>query len=287
MDYSDLTGQTKDKLTSCFGQLRLRGISENYEELNRLAIKESLSYEEYLLELLEQECDYRRDKRISRLLKESRLPLEKRMENFDSGRVGIKVNQQVKALLEGSFIDRSENVLLFGNPGSGKTHLLCGIGQKLIGDGRRVLFSNCSLLVQELLLAKKELLLPKKLKKLSRYDVLILDDIGYVNQSREEMDVLFNLLSERYERGSVMLSSNLPFSRWDEVFKDPMLTAAVIDRLVHHSVLIELNVESYRMQHALSGRDLPGRGGGGEKSKSQGDNGDRCIGEEKKIRSKE
>lgn len=282
MSHSALVIETKDKLTSCFGQLRLRGIAENYEELNRLAIKESLGYEEYLLELLEQECDYRMHKRISRLLKESRLPLEKRMENFDSLRVGIKVNQQVKALLEGSFIDRNENVLLFGNPGSGKTHLLCGIGQKLVGDGRRVLFSNCSLLVQELLLAKKELLLPKKLQKLSRYDVLILDDIGYVKQSREEMDVLFNLLSERYERGSVMLSSNLPFSRWDEVFKDPMLTAAVIDRLVHHSVVIELNVESFRIQHALSGRNLRSKSVDIGQSESKGDNGDRCIGEKEK-----
>jgi DNA replication protein DnaC len=161
------------------------------------------------------------------------------------------VNHQVNALTEGSFVDRHENVLVFGNPGSGKTHLLCGIGQELVRKGRRVLFSTCSLLVQDLLIAKKELCLSRKLKKLSRYDALIIDDIGYVQQDREEMEVLFTLFAERYERGSVMLSSNLPFSKWEQIFKDPMVTAAAIDRLVHHSVIIELNLESYRMEQAL------------------------------------
>jgi DNA replication protein DnaC len=286
MSHTVPENKMKDKLKSCFVQLRLGGIADSYEELSRLALKESLSHEEYLLELLEHECDYRRHKRISRLLRESKLPLEKRMENFDTGRLGIKLKQQIKVLLAGDFIERSENILLFGNPGSGKTHLLCGIGRKLVEDGRRVLFCSCSLLVQELLLAKKELLLPQKLKKLSRYEVLILDDIGYVKQSRDEIDVLFELLSQRYERGSVMLSSNLPFSRWDEVFKDPMLAAAAVDRLVHHSVVIELNVESFRMQHALSSRGQSSRGVGIESSDIKGDSENRCIGE-KKLRSKE
>ena len=140
--------------------------------------------------------------------------------------------------------------MAFGNPGSGKTHLLCAIGQELISNGRRVYFATCSLLVQELLKAKRELQLSRILKKLAKYDALIIDDIGYVQQDRSEMEVLFTLLAERYERGSIMITSNLPFSKWEQIFKDSMVTAAAIDRLVHHSVILELNISSYRMEEA-------------------------------------
>jgi len=139
-------------------------------------------------------------------------------------------------------------VLAFGNPGSGKTHLLCAVGHELVGQGRRVLFTSCQLLVQELLAAKQALTLPQKLKRLSRYEALILDDIGYVEQSQQEMEVLFTLLAYRYERGSLMITSNLPFSQWETIFKNPMTTAAAIDRLVHHAVIVELNLPSYRLE---------------------------------------
>lgn len=253
---ADVDVGIKRKLNLCLRQLHLPGIMGCYEELCRLALKESLSYEEFLLELLEKECEVRTHNRIARLLKESKLPLEKNMESFDIKRLDVKIRNQVKSLLEGSFLDRCENVLAFGNPGSGKTHLLCGIAQKLVRDGRRILFRTCSLLVQELLICKRELELSKKLKKLSRYDALIIDDLGYVQQDREEMEVLFTLLADRYERGSVMLSSNLPFSQWEQIFKDPMVTAAAIDRLVHHSVIVELNLESFRMAQALKSQNL-------------------------------
>lgn len=237
-------------------QLHLPTIRDNYGTLCELAVKESMSYKEFLLELLERECEERRNNRIHRLLRESKLPLEKNMKTFEINRLPLKVNQQVKALVQGGFVDRRENVLMFGNPGSGKTHLLCAIGQEIVRMGKRVLFCTCSLLVQDLLVAKKELSLSKKLKRLSRYDVLIIDDLGYVQQNREEMEVLFTLLAERYERGSVMLTSNLPFSKWEQIFKDPMVTAAAIDRLVHHSVIIELNLESYRMEQALKSQEV-------------------------------
>jgi len=255
-DVSDVNGEISKKLKRCLKELHLPGIRVYYEKFCALALKESLSYEEFLLELLEKECEVRSQNRIGRLLRESKLPLEKSIENFDLKRLPLKVSHQVKTLLSGSFVDRDENVLVFGNPGSGKTHLLCGIGQRLVKEGRRVLFSTCSLLVQELLLSKKELALSKKLKKLSRYEALIIDDIGYVQQDREEMEVLFTLFAERYERGSVMLTSNLPFSQWEQIFKDPMVTAAAIDRLVHHSVIIELNLESFRMAQALKSQKL-------------------------------
>ena len=158
--------------------------------------------------------------------------------------------RQVRSLLDGGFVDRTENLLAFGKSGSGKTHLLAAISQELIRGGRKVYFSPCSLLVQELLIAKRDLKLSRVLKRLSGFDVLMIDDIGYVQQSREEMEVLFTLLAERYERGTVMLSSNLPFSKWESIFKDPMTTAAAIDRLVHHSVILELNIPSYRLEQA-------------------------------------
>lgn len=231
-------------------ELHLPGIRGYFEELIHIATKNSYSYESFLLGLLERERDERYNNRVSRLLKESKLPLEKKLDNFDMNRLPLKVQRQVKALLDGSFLDRKENILAFGNPGSGKTHLLCAIGQELIRINKRVLMTTCSQLIQELLVAKRDLKLSKMLKRLSRFDAIIIDDIGYVQQNREEMEVLFTLISERYERGSIMISSNLPFSKWESIFKSPMVTVAAIDRLVHHSIIIEMNLESFRMQQA-------------------------------------
>jgi len=244
------TVNLEKELNYCLKTLHLPTVLSCYGEQADLARRNSLSYERYLLGLLDQERDVRRNHRIARYLRESKLPLEKNLQTFDRSRLPQKVNTFVTVLLEGHFAEKNENVLAFGNPGSGKTHLLCAIGQELIHQGKRVLFSACSILVQQLLLAKRDLELAKILKRLSRYDVLIIDDIGYVQQSREEMEVLFTLLADRYERGSIMLTSNLPFSRWEQIFKDPMTTAAAIDRLVHHSVILELNVSSYRLEES-------------------------------------
>jgi DNA replication protein DnaC len=193
---------------------------------------------------------------VERLLYQSRLPLEKSWQALDLKRLPPKVVQQTRSLLEGSFLERRENVLVFGQPGSGKTHLLCALGQELVRAGRKVSFRKCGLLVQELLAAKRDLKLPRLLKQMAGCEALILDDLGYVQQSREEMEVLFMLLAERYERGSVLLSSNLPFSGWEAIFKDAMTTAAAIDRLVHHSVIVELNVPSYRAEQAKKAKQV-------------------------------
>jgi len=231
-------------------ELHLPTVRRCFEEKARQAERETLGYEQYLLEVVERECQERREHRIERLLRASRLPLEKTMENFDMKRLPVKAARQVKALLDGTFLDRRENVLAFGNPGSGKTHVLSALGQELIRRGRRVAFSSCVKLVQDLLRAKKDLRLSRAIKNLAYFEALVIDDIGYVQQSREEMEVLFTLLAERYERGSVLITSNLPFSKWEAIFKDPMTTASAIDRLVHHSVILELNIPSYRMEHA-------------------------------------
>lgn len=237
-------------------ELHLPTMRACFEESARRAEKETLSYEQYLLELSERECQARRQNRIRKLLRESALPLEKSLANFEQKRLPIKVVRQVKVLLEGGFVERKENLLIFGNPGAGKSHLLCAIAQELVAtQGRKVKHTTCALLVQDLLLAKRELRLSKLIKRLAKYEGLIIDEMGYVQQSREEMEVLFTLLAERYERGSVLLSSNLPFSKWEQIFKDPMTTAAAIDRLVHHCVIVELNIPSYRMEQAKKNRD--------------------------------
>jgi DNA replication protein DnaC len=245
----------KGRLVENLRELHLPTFREEFEALAHRAVQESLSYEHYLGELADHECQARRSNRIERWLRESDLPLEKSLARFDMKRLPAKVARQARTLLDGAFVDARENVLAFGRSGSGKTHLLCAIAQELVRSGRRVLFSSCSLLVQDLLIAKRDLRLHRCLKRFSSFEVLIIDDLGYVQQSREEMEVLFTLLAERYERGSVMITSNLPFSKWESIFKDPMTTAAAIDRLVHHSVILELNVPSYRLEQAQRGRD--------------------------------
>jgi DNA replication protein DnaC len=232
-------------------ELHLPTIRRCYQETAISARRDNWEYESYLLELAEREREARRNARTARLLKDSKLPLEKNLKAFNRKRLPRKVDTQLTQLLKGNFLDHKENVLAFGRPGSGKTHLLCAVAQELIHQGRQVRFMPCNLMVQELLIAKRDLKLARVLKQYAKYEVLILDDIGYVQQSREEMEVLFTLLADRYERGSVMITSNLAFSKWEQIFKDPMTTAAAIDRLVHHSVILDLNeVPSYRLEES-------------------------------------
>lgn len=241
----------RTRLLELCKELRMPALRECFIQKAEEAVKQGLSPEGYLREVLEIECASRRQKSVERRLRESKLPLEKTFATFQSDRLDRKLKHQIEVLKDGDFLKRRENVLAFGKPGSGKTHLLAALGHELIQQGFRVAFFTCSLLVQELLRAKSQLQLDKHLKRLSLFDALIIDDIGYVQQSRDEMEVLFTLLAARYELGSVLLTSNLPFSKWESIFKDPMTTAAAIDRLVHHSVIIELNVPSYRMEQAV------------------------------------
>ena len=215
------------------------------------AERETLSYERYLLEVITRECEQRRKTRVERLLRESELPLEKSLPNFDVTRLPAKAQRQLRTLLEGDSLNRKENVLVFGRPGSGKSRLLTALAQELIVmRERRMHFTKCPLLMQDLLAAKRDLRLSREIKRLGRFEGLIIDDLGYIQHSREDMDVVFTLLAERYERGSVLMTSNLPFSKWEGIFKDAMMTAAAIDRLMHHSVIIELNIASYREEEA-------------------------------------
>jgi len=239
------------KLLDQLKELRLPTFRENHLPTAEQAAREHWTHTHFLADLVGKECQARTQGRILRLMRNANLLAGKTWDQFDWSRVPLHVTQQFETLRHGDFLNRQDNLLVFGKPGSGKTMLLSALGDQLVKQGRSVCFSTCQMLVQELLRAKRDLRLERVIKKLHKFEALIIDDLGYVQQSREEMEVLFTLLSERYERGSVLVSSNLPFSKWEQIFKDPMTTAAAIDRLVHHSVIIELNnILSYRLEEA-------------------------------------
>lgn len=243
--------RTDAALPMLLRSFKLPAFVREYDHLADRAAAEGLSHSQYLLALAEVEAAERDARRMGRRLDESKLPREKTLGNYDLDRLPAKVRSTLASLRESSFVDQAVNVIVFGNPGTGKTHLVAGLGHELVRQNRTVLFAPAFQLVQRLLAAKRDLRLSQELRKLDRFEVLILDDIGYVQQNREEMEVLFTLLAERYERKSVLITSNLVFSQWDQIFKDTMTTAAAVDRVVHHSVILELTVESYRAQAAL------------------------------------
>ena len=203
-----------------------------------------------LLEVLELEAEERRDRRTTRLRRASKLPPGKTFDTLDEGRLPPALVRKLHELAEGDFLAEATNVLAFGLPGVGKSHAMCAIGHALVDRGHAVLFMPTYSLVQELLAAKRDLELPRALRKLDHFAVLLLDDVGYIQQSPEEAEILFTLLAERYERRSVLITSNLIFAQWDRIFRDQMATAAAIDRLVHHSVLLEFDVPSFRTEQA-------------------------------------
>lgn len=242
-----------DSLTLLLRALKLPSFARYGEEVAQRAEREGLTYGQYLHHLAELEIEDRRRRRIERCLKASDLPREKTLATLQRKRLPAKVAKTLPTLCEGGFVDRGDNLLVFGLPGRGKTHLVCAIGHELVNRGYRILFSATYALVQRLLAAKRELRLEKELAHLDRFDAVILDDIGYVQQSRDEMEVLFTFFAERYERRSVLITSNLVFSQWDRIFKDPMTTAAAVDRLVHHSVIVEMTGTSVRADEAQNG----------------------------------
>ncbi len=243
-----------------FRTLRMPTAFQIVAETLMVAQKENWSLETFLSEILEQEMEGRHQRRIERLQKAARLPVEKTLATFDQERLPLRVRRLLPQLCRGDFVDRAENLLVFGLPGRGKTHFSAAVGHELVNLGRTVFFTPTYRLVDRLLRARRDLELESALRRLDRFEVLILDDIGYVQQSRDEMEVLFTLLAERYERRSVVITSNLVFSQWDQIFKNPMTTAAAIDRVVHHSIIVEFGKEmsSHRAdQAALRQQDAP------------------------------
>jgi DNA replication protein DnaC len=227
-----------DGLVLLLRALKLPSVARCWEDIARTAEREGWSFGQYLHHLVEL------------LQRASDLPAEKTLATLDKTLLPAKIQKLLPTLCDGDFVERGDNVLAFGLPGRGKTHLVCAIGHELVRRGRRVWFTPTFSLVQMLLAAKRDLRLEKELAALDVFDAVILDDIGYVQQDRDEMEVLFTFLAQRYERRSVIITSNLLFRDWDRIFKDPMTTAAAIDRLVHHAVIVEMGGPSIRETEA-------------------------------------
>jgi DNA replication protein DnaC len=241
-------------------ELRLPTIKRLVTDLCAQSDREGWPGHRLLEALLEHEIAEREARRIDRHRAESGLSPDKRLSSFDFTAVPSVSKAQVMALAEGTeWLDRGANVLLFGPPGVGKSHLISGLGHALIDAGRRVLFTRCSDLVQRLQAARRDLRLPQELTRLDRFDLLVLDDLSYVRRDQAETSVLFELIAERYERKSLAITANTAFSQWGEVFVDPAMTVAAVDRLVHHATILEMNVESYRRRVAQAGHAPPAR----------------------------
>lgn len=265
------------ELTSALRQLKLLAMADSVSEVALKAARAQLSHEAFLYELVRLEQEQRTQRRVERLRRESGLPREKTFLSLELGSFPPLIRQQVERLRRGEFVQRAVNVVAVGRPGVGKSHLLASLGHTLIDQGVSVLWSSTAQLMQRLLAAKRDLRLPQELARLDRYGCLILDDIGYVQHDQDEMEVLFTLLAERYERRSVMLSTNLVFSEWTRIFKNPMTTVAAIDRVVHHAVILDLmGLESYRAKAAtlavaasVAKEEVPAGGGANDNQLDQ------------------
>jgi DNA replication protein DnaC len=251
--------------------LRLPAIKLMWAKLAEQSDKEGWPAARFLAALAEHEIADRGRRRIERHLAEARLPVGKTLASFDFKVVPMVSKAQVLALTAGdSWLEKGANLLLFGPPGAGKSHLAAAIGLALVEHGWRVLFMRTSDLVQRLQIARRELTLESTLAKLDKYHLLILDDIAYVSKDQAETSVLFELIGTRYERRSMLITANQPFGAWSKVFPDQAMTLAAIDRLVHHSTILEMNVESYRRRAALDRKRGPGRAPNPRDNQGQG-----------------
>ncbi|HCC82382.1 DUF815 domain-containing protein [Marinomonas sp. UCMA 3892] len=239
-------------------ELKLSSFAQHWEGLAQKALDEQWLPQTYLAALCEHEVGERHHKRLQRYTREAQLPPGKPLSQFDFSVVeGINKNQLIALADQQQWVNQAENVLLFGASGVGKTHLACGIGYALLAQGVRVKFTSATHLAQSLQQAKAALVLTDVLARMDKYTVLIIDDIGYVKKSSQETQVLFELIAHRYETGSLIITSNQPFSGWDQIFDDNMMTVAAIDRLVHHATILEIGGESYRKKASMMRKEMP------------------------------
>ena len=231
-------------------ELKLPTFLREYHKLAAQCASEGADHPDYLLRLAELELIDRHQRMVERRIRAARFPAVKSLDTFDFLTIPSVNKALVTQLARCEYIEHRENVIAIGNSGTGKTHALCALGHRLVEAGHSVLFAPAYRLVQELLAAKRDLDLPRQLRKLDNFDFLLLDDLGYLPQGTEESEVLFTLIAERYERRSLGITSNLVFSEWERIFANPMATAAAIDRVVHHSVILEFDVPSYRTNAA-------------------------------------
>ena len=223
----------------------------HWQTIENQAMQEHWSYAQFLLALCDLEVNRRWSLRLKRALKEAQFPGTKTLSNFDWAHIPeFNPAPLMQLATEASWLERAENCLIFGPSGVGKTHLSIALARAVIELGKRAKFFSATALVQQLQQAKLELLLPTMLQKLDRYDLLVIDDLGYVKKSEAETSVLFELIAHRYERKSLLITANQPFSQWHTIFADDMMTVAAVDRLVHHALIVEIHSDSYRKQSA-------------------------------------
>lgn len=231
-------------------QLKLGTMAQLWDSLGKKAIKEQWTPQAYLSELCHVELTTRDDKRLQRLLKDAKLPVGKHLANFDFGVVeGVTQHQVADLVNHPNWLKMGANVLLFGASGLGKTHIAASVGHGLVEQGYKVKFMAASAIVQQLQHAKQHFRLQDELLKLDKYSLLIIDDVGYVRKTEQETSVLFELIAHRYERHSMIITSNKSFEHWDELFDDSTMTIAAIDRLVHHATIIHCEGESLSLIH--------------------------------------
>lgn len=241
-------------------ELRLPTIKTLWPQFAEVADREGWPAARFLAAIAEHELAERANRRIGRHLAEAHLPPGKTLDTFAFEAVPMISKAQVMAMAAGdSWLAQGANVLMFGPPGGGKSHLAAAIGLALIENGWRVLFTRTTDLVQKLQVARRELQLEAALAKLDKFDLLILDDLAYVTKDQAETSVLFELISARYERRSLLITANQPFGEWNRVFPDPAMTLAAVDRLVHHATIFEMNVESFRRRSAMEAKRTRGR----------------------------
>src|SRR3954452_10708661 len=249
-----------DRLALLLAELRLPAIKLIWADLAAQADKEGWPAARFLAVLAEHEMAERSRRRIERHLAEAKLPPGKTLDIFDFEAVPVISKAQVMALAAGdAWLNNGANLLLFGPPGGGKSHLAAALGFALVENGWRVLFTRTTDLVQRLQIARRELALEAAIAKLDKFHLLILDDLAYVTKDQAETSVLFELISARYERRSLLITANQPFDEWGKIFQDQAMTVAVVDRLVHHATIFEMNVESYRRHVALERKRGRGR----------------------------
>ncbi|MCC6664056.1 MAG: ATP-binding protein [Polyangiaceae bacterium] len=249
------------RLNLLLTELRLPAVRHLWASLCERSDKEGWPAARFLATLIEHELAERDRRRLERHLGEAKLLAGKTLATFDFEAVPMISRAQVAALCAGdAWLAQGANVILFGPPGGGKSHLSSAIGLSLLEKGYRVLFMRTSDLVQKLQVARRELALEAALHRLDRFDLLILDDITYVSKDQAETSVLFELISARYERRSLLITANQPFGEWGKIFPDPAMTLAAVDRLVHYATIFEMNVESYRRRTAIDRKQHgPGR----------------------------
>jgi DNA replication protein DnaC len=241
-------------------ELRLPAVKLVWAEIAAQADKEGWPAARFLAALAEHEMAERARRRIERHLAEARLPPGKTLDSFDFDAVPVVSKAQVMALAAGdSWLEKGANLIMFGPPGGGKSHLAAALGFALVENGWRVLFTRTTDLVQRLQIARRELSLESTIAKLDKFHLLILDDLACVTKDQAETSVLFELIGARYERRSLLVTANQAFGEWGKIFPDQAMTLAVVDRLVHHATIFEMNVESYRRRTALNRKRGPGR----------------------------